>query len=226
MQLTEQISKYLKSTSLCDSDSAEIKKKARELTKRTKTPKGAALKIFYFVRDEIPYSFNFTDVKASQTLRTMLGFSLQKTNLQIALLRAAGIPTKYRRVRYKKQLLRGIIPSLLYMVLPEVNPHVWCECYLSGKWISCEAMLDKALVESMTQRGFAAASQIATIDWDGANDLVVVKPWIVEDFGAYSSLDNLYMELAKRQLGPKILQRTVFSMSNRHTSRLRQLTGK
>ncbi|TRZ93316.1 MAG: transglutaminase domain-containing protein [Dehalococcoidia bacterium] len=221
-QLVEQMLKYLKPTSLCDNDSEEIKKKAHELTKHVRTPKGAALRIFHFVRDEIPFSLDFTDVKASQTLRTRSGLSFQKTNLQIALLRAAGIPARYRRVSCKKQLLRGIILSLLYMVLPEVNPHSWCECYLSGKWVSCEAMLDKALFEGMTQKGLTAVSQISTIEWDGASDLIVVKPWIVEDFGASTSLDDLYVEMAKRQLGPKILQRALFTLSNRHTNNLRK----
>ncbi len=221
-QLAEQMAKYLKPTSLCDSDSIEIKEKAHELTKHIRTPKGTALKIFHFVRDEILFSLDFTDVKASQTLRTRLGFCSQKTNLQIALLRAAGIPARYRRVSSKKQLLRGIILSLLYMVLPGVNPHSWCECYLSGKWVSCEAMLDKALFEGLTQKGLTAVSQISTIEWDGANDLIVVKPWIVEDFGASTSLDDLYTETAKRRLGSKILQRMLLTLSNKYTNRLRK----
>lgn len=220
-QLAEQMSKYLKPTSLCDSDSPEIKKKAHELTKHVRTPKGAALRIFHFVRDEIPLSLDFTDVKASQTLRTRSGFSFQKTNLQIALLRAADIPARYRRISCKKQLLRGIILSLLYLILPEVNPHSWCECYLSGKWVSCETMLDTALFEGITQRGLAAVGQISTIEWDGASDLIVVKPWIVEDFGASTSLDDLYMEMAKRRLGSKIPQRILLALSNKHTNSLR-----
>ncbi len=221
-QLAEQMTRYLKPTSLCDSDSVEIKEKAHELTKHIRTHKGAALKIFHFVRDEILFSVDFTDVKASQTLRTRLGFCSQKTNLQIALLRAAGIPARYRRVSCKKQLLRGIILSLLYMFLPEVNPHSWCECYLSGKWVSCEAILDKTLVEGMTKKGLTALSQISNIEWDGANDLIVVKPWIVEDFGASTSLEDLHMEKAKRQPVPKILQRILLTLSNKHTNSLRK----
>ncbi len=222
-QLTEQLSKYLKPTYLCDSDSEEIKRKANELTKYTRTPKGVALKVFYFVRDEIPFSLDFTDVKASQTLRTKLGSDFQKANLQVALLRAAGIPARYHRVSCRKELLRGVISSLLYVFLPKVNPHSWCECYLSGKWVSCEAMLDKALVVGITQRGFTTASQIPTIDWDGASDLVMVKPWIVEDFAASSSLDDFYVEIAEKKLGPKTCQRVLLNLSNKHTNSLRQV---
>jgi len=221
-QIAEQMSKYLKPMFLCDSDSIEIKEKAHELTKHVRTPKGAALRIFHFVRDEIPFSLDFTDVKASQTLRTRLGFCLQKTNLQVALLRAAGIPARYHRVTCKKQMLRGIISSLLYLFLPEVIAHSWCECYLSDKWVSCEAVLDKALVEGMTEKGLALVNQISTIEWDGANDLIVVKPWVVEDFETSTALDDSYMEMAKRQRGPKILQRMLLTLSNRHTNGLRE----
>ncbi len=221
-QLAEQFSKYLKPTFLCDSNSGEIIKKAHELTKHTRTPKGAALRIFYFVRDEILFCFDFTDVKASETLEKGLGFSLQKTNLQVALLRAAGIPARYCQVTCKKQTLRGIISSLLYTVLPEVIPHSWCECYLSGKWVSCEATLDKALVDSMTQRGFTTARRIPTIDWDGANNLILVRPWIVEDFETVTSPDDLHVKLVEKQLRPKVLQRILFILSNRHTNNLRK----
>jgi hypothetical protein len=221
-QLVGQLSKYLKPTYLCDSGSKAIKEKAHELTKHIRTPKGKALKIFHFVRDEIPFSLDFTDAQASQTLRTGSGFCFQKTNLQVALLRAAGIPARYHRVSCKKQLLRGIVSRLLYVILPEVNTHFWCECYLSGGWVSCEATLDKDVFEGINQRGLPAARQISTIKWDGVNDLVLVRPWIVEDFGTSTSPDNLYLEMAKKQPRPKILQRAVLPWSNRHTSSLRK----
>jgi len=99
--------------------------------------------------------------------------------------------------------------------------HPWCECYLSGKWVSCQALFDKGLLEGMVQRGFAAASQIPTIDWNGENDLIVVKPWVVEDFGAFDSLDDSWIETAK-QFVPRIFQCIAMCLSNRHTNSLRE----
>jgi len=213
---------FLKPTELCDSDSEEIKRKAKELVKGAATPKEAALKIFYFVRDEIAYGLDFVDVKASRTLKTGLGTCEHKSKLQIALLRAVRIPARYRRAATRKEWLRGIFSDLVYSTIPEVpDTHAWCECYLSGKWVSSDALLDKALFEGMVRKDFVAASQIPTIDWDGENDLIVAKPWMVKDLGTFDSLDDLWIETAKRS-GPRILQRLAMSLSNRHTDSLRK----
>jgi transglutaminase-like putative cysteine protease len=222
-QSPEGIDEYLKPTPLCDSDDEEIKKKARELIKGVTAPKEAALNIFYFVRDEIKYALDFVDVRASHTLKTRLGTCEHKSKLQIALLRAGGIPARYRRAATRKELLRGIFSGIIYRGIPEVpDTHVWCECYLSGKWVSCDALLDKVLFEGMVRRRFPAASQIPTIDWDGQNNLILTKPWVVEDFGAFASLDDLWIEVAKKEAAPRILQRIAMSLSNRHTDNLRR----
>lgn len=214
---------YLGRTELCDSNNEEIKKKAQKLAKDAAAPKEAAINIFYFVRDEILYALDFVDVKASHTLRTRLGECVNKSNLQIALLRAVGIPARYRRVAIRKELLQGIFSGLVYRSLPEVaGPHPYCEYYLSGKWIACQALFDKALFEGVLQRGFAAASQIPTIDWDGENDLIVDAPWVVKNFGAFDCLDDLWIEIAKTQFVPRILQCIAMSFSNRHTNSLRK----
>lgn len=214
---------FLKPTELCDSVSEEIKRKAQELVKDAPTPKEAAIKIFYFVRDEIAYGLDFVAVKASRTLKIRLGTCENKAKLQIALLRAVGIPARYRRAATRKEWLRGIFSDLVYSNIPEIpDTHVWCECYLSGKWASCEALLDRALFEGIVRRDFAIVSQIPAIDWDGENDLIMTKPWMVKDIGAFASLDDLWIEVVKKETGPRILQRIVMSLSNRHTDSLRK----
>ncbi len=223
-QPPEGMEEYLRPTEQCDSDSEEIRKKAAELIKDAKTPKEAAVNIFYCVRDEIKYALDFVDVKASHTLKTRVGTCEHKSKLQIALLRAAGIPARYRRAATRKALLQGIFSGFVYRTIPEVpNSHAWCECYTSRKWVSCEAIFDKPLFEGMVRRQFGSASQIPTIDWDGENDLIVTKPWVVEDLGAFASLDDLWIEVAKKEATPRILQRIVMSLSNRHTDNLRKL---
>jgi hypothetical protein len=213
---------YLRPTELCDSDHQEIRKKAQELIQDAATPKEAALRIFYFVRDEIQYALDLVDVKASHTLHAGLGTCELKSRLQIALLRVVGIPARYHRAATRKEWLRGIFSDLIYRTIPEVpDTHAWCECYLSGRWVSCDALLDKVLFEGMVCKGFAAARRIPTIDWDGENELVVARAWVVEDLGAFASLDDLWRETAKRS-GPKMLQRIVMSFSNRHTDSLRK----
>ncbi len=222
-QSPEEMDEYLKPTPLCDSDNEEIKKKVRELIKDVVSPQEAASKIFHFVRDGIKYALDFVDVKASHTLKTKLGTCEHKSKLQIALLRAAGIPARYRRAATRKDFLQGIFLGSIYRSIPEVpDCHSWCECYSSRKWVSCEAIFDKPLFEGIVRRQFGSTNQIPTIDWDGENDLIVAKPWVVEDLGAFASLDDLWIEVARKEATPRIFQRIVMSLSNRHTDNLRK----
>lgn len=110
----------------------------------------------------------------------------------------------------------------MYNKLPEViDTHPYCECYLSGRWVACQALFDKRLFEAMVKRGFPTTYQIQTIDWDGENDLVVSAPWIEHDFGVFASLDN-FLEKAAKRMGPGIIQRVVMYLSNLHTDKIRR----
>jgi hypothetical protein len=222
---TSTVDDYLKATKLCDCDNEEIKRKAQELIKDATTPKEAASKIFYFIRDEVVYGLDFVDAKASHTLRTRLGDCILKSNLQIALLRAVEIPARYHRVALRKEVLQGIFSDSAYQSVPEVvDYHPYCECYLSGKWVACATLFDKGLFKAMVEKGFLTASQISTIDWDGEHDTTVVTPWVVKDYGTFASLDDLWIETQQffDKRYPRILQRIANYFSNRHTNKIRQ----
>ena len=76
----EGMDKYLKPTVMCDCDNPEIVDKAKEIIKDAETPKEAALKIFYFMRDEIPYGVDMLyPVKASETLKIKYGVCATKS---------------------------------------------------------------------------------------------------------------------------------------------------
>jgi hypothetical protein len=220
---------YLNATELCDCDNAELQGKAKEIIKDTKTPKEAALKIFYFVRDEIPWMLDAWDVKASRTLKKGKGMCCNKANLQVALLRAVSIPARYHQSKVKREWLKGIISSFIYSRLPEVveySPH--CECYLSKKWVACDSLLDKALYEAMFREGLVTKEQIPTIDWDGEKELVVMTPWITESVGTFSSMDDVFRKAEKETKRPRVLVQLFgwffMSRSNQRTDAL--LKGK
>jgi len=225
-QKPEGMDEYLKATELCDCDNEEIRKKAKEIIKDTKTPKEAALRIFYFVRDEIPLMLDDLDVKASETLKKKRGVCAHNTNLQVALLRAVGIPARYHQRNVKKECVKGVVSSLVYNRLPGI---VWfdnhCECYLSQRWVACESVYDKPLYEAMLKEGLVTKEQIPTIDWDGEKDLVVSAHWITEDVGTFPSLDDIFRK-AQKEMYPnvvvKLFGRFLMSRSNRHTDRLRK----
>ena len=92
----EELEKYLRASELCDCDNPIVKATAEKITEAAKTSKDAAIRIFYFVRDEIPLAFLDPWKTASETLRLCKGSCLTKATLQVALLRSVGIPARFR----------------------------------------------------------------------------------------------------------------------------------
>ena len=197
-QSPEGMDEYLRPTKLCDCDDAKLMEKAKEIIKGAETPKEAALKVFYFTRNEIYFGLDYPDAKASHTLKKGLGFCVTKTNLQIALLRAVGVPARCHYVHLTKESLKGFIPRFMYNKLPTAIVHPWCECYLSGNWVACEALFDEAFYKGVLREGFFTKEQIPTIDWDGETDLISVKSLIVKDVDIFPSWDEGMMEAQKR----------------------------
>lgn len=191
------LEEYLKQTELCDCGNPEIINKSNELIGQDSKPKDAAIKIFNFIRDEIPFEANKADEKASDTLQRGSGFCVTKSNLQIALLRAIGIPARYHHVHLRKEILSGVIPAASLDLIPEgvITYHPWCECYLNNNWVSCEALYPKKLVSELRQGGFITKEQIPTIDWDGETDLILCTHWIVKDLGVTQNMDNVFRKV-------------------------------
>ena len=52
-QSPEGMDEYLRPTKLCDCDDAKLTEKAKGIIKGAETPKEAALKVFYFTRNEL-----------------------------------------------------------------------------------------------------------------------------------------------------------------------------
>jgi hypothetical protein len=227
-QSPEGMDEYLRSTKLCDCDNVNLMEKAKEIIKGAETPKEAALKIFYFTRDKIYFGLDYPDAKASHTLKKGVGNCVTKTNLQMGLLRAVGVPARCHYVHLTKESLKGIAPRFMYNKLPAAIVHPWCECYLAGNWVVCEALFDEAFYKGELREGFFTKEQIPTIDWDGETDLIVVKSLIVKDVGTFSSWDEGMMEAQKRgerdSLPPsnRFYGWFIFFIANRNINKIRK----
>ncbi len=196
-QLPKGMDKYLNPTKLCDCDDTELKEKAKEIIRGTETRKEAALKIFYFVREQISYGMDYADVKASCTLKKELGFCFTKTNLHIALLRAIGIPARCHYAHLNKELLKDIAPRFIYNGMPFIT-HPWPECCLSEEWLACEALDNEESYKARLRMGIITKEEVPTIDWDGEINLIVHKPWIIKDVGTFPSIDDVLLEGRRR----------------------------
>ncbi|MFW9845667.1 MAG: transglutaminase family protein [Candidatus Thorarchaeota archaeon] len=220
----------MKPSELCDWHNPDIMRKAKEIRGKSLSQKETALNIFHFVRDEIVFSINNVKTKASQTLRRGAGECGTKTNLHVALLRASGIPARFHLSRCKSEVLKGIIPDWLSDRMPKIVSHFWPEAYLSERWLACEGMLDRGLYSGLLKRGFLDRNLIPNIDWDGESNLIILKPWLVEDCGTTPFYENIYakMDANRKQEGmpPKVVDRLfgwiIYSSFKRHTDRLRE----
>jgi transglutaminase-like putative cysteine protease len=221
----QELQEFVSPTELCDADHPDIQSKARELALSAKTPRDAALAVFYFVRDSCVFGLSQADEKASETLKSRVGWCITKTNLEVTLLRALGIPARYHQIWVTKKSLKGITSGLLYSMVPEpVEIHPYCECYLDGKWIACEVTFDKKTFLAGQAKGIFAAGDPSLIDWDGRSDCNWVTSFMLKDVGTHSSYDNIAKQVAttNRKMGPASILNWVTNHSNRKTARLRQ----
>lgn len=221
-QLTPGMDDYLKATDLSDSDNPVLRDKAIAIIQGAGTPRQAAKRIFFFVRDQILFGFNRHDARASNTLKEGVGFCVTKTNLQVALLRAAGIPARYHQAVLSTEALRAVLPNLVYRFVPErTSYHPWCECYVAENWISCDTLFDKGLYDALLRRRLISREQIPNIDWDGIHDLNTATAWILEDAGTAPCLDEVFKK-AQTEQPPELISVVVRRLCNRHIEKLRK----
>jgi hypothetical protein len=224
-----EMEEYLAVTKMCDYENPLILKKAEELVAGASTSEDKALKIFNYVRDHIRFSLAYSRSKASQIMRRGFGECGNKTNVQVALLRAVGIPARYRWVHAKAEVLHHLVVDFVYINMPPVVSHFWSECYLNGKWVSCELLLDKNLYDGMLKMGLITKEQVPTIDWDGKVDLILLKPWITEDHGHLPSIDDAIRVLKTSDEGmpplwvEKIIAPVFYPINLSKSDKIRQL---
>ena len=225
------LSMYLKETQFCDYNHPIVQEILHGVTDGCKDEGEKARRIFYFIRDNIRFAVMGSGVgtTASRTTRIGYGDCGTKTNVHISLLRGAGIPARMRAIMADVSVLKGIMPGFMYYVGEKFSKedfHFWPECYLSGKWIACEGLLDKKLYEGVLKNGLLTKEQIPGIDWDGETDLVLLEGWKTEDLGYKPSWDDWYVEFKKKMSTPRIIDRlmelTVAPLSRRKTDRVRK----
>lgn len=186
----EESDNYLKPTRLSDSDHPSLQAKARELTVGAGSDKEAALRIFYFVRDHIKFGSSDLFGQASHTYRVGIGDCGIKSNVQMSLLRAAGIPARLHAITAKREVINGLFPAWAVAMFPQEAGHIYCECCLSDRWIACEATFDVTLFKALLRTGILPQGVIPTIDWDGEMDLTLIHPWMIRDLGVCTSYEE------------------------------------
>jgi hypothetical protein len=162
-------------TAYLDVSDPAIASAAAHITAGAQTPRERAVRIHDFVRDEIAFGFApaLYDQRASEVLRSRVGFCTTKSTLFVALLRASGIPARQHFVDIDARVLLGLIdPGTSYV------DHSYAEVRLAERWLRVDSfILDPALAQAARARlareglwlGYGAHRR-GVSDWDGASD--------------------------------------------------------
>ncbi|MGV8075086.1 MAG: transglutaminase family protein [Syntrophobacteraceae bacterium] len=195
---------YLKSTFTIESTHEKIIETAANLTTNCLTNKDKAVKLFYFVRDYIPYNIHMIsvfieDFKASRILEWGKGYCVQKAVLLTALGRAADIPSRLAFACIKNHRVPAHIAQKMGNVFPR---HGYNQFFLNGKWVSAAATFDKNLCE---KNGFPS------VEFDGEKDAILPdkdlagRPYIeyIEKFLPAEDLPfDWIAEILMKRVGP------------------------
>lgn len=91
-------------------------------------------------------------MKASETLQYKVGYCNTKTTLFHALCKAAGIPSRIHTGMIAIEIMRGIIPGVLFAFLPGTGGHSWIEVEINGAWQAIDSYInDQSFYEKARQ---------------------------------------------------------------------------
>ncbi len=194
---------YLKPTFTIEANHKKIIETARDLTKGCLRNEDKAVKLFYFVRDSIPYNLYMIsvfveDFKASRILAWRKGYCVQKAVLLTALGRAANIPTRLTFARIKNHRVPArIVQKIGSNIFPR---HGYNQFFLNGKWISAAATFDKNLCEK---------NGLPPVEFDGKKDAILPNkdlegnPYI-EYIEKFSPTDDLPFEWIAEAISKRV----------------------
>jgi len=126
----EELKKFLKPTSFCQSDDLEIQKVAREIVGLERNSWRAAKRIAEWVEEEMTPNYDVGFASAKEILKNREGDCSEHTVLTVTLCRAVGIPA---RAAVGIMYARGIFA---YHMWPEVYAGRWIG--LDSKWLSVD----------------------------------------------------------------------------------------
>ncbi len=170
-----------------------------------------------------------------------LGQCNSKTTLLMALLRGAGIPTRFHGATIHKRLQKGVVTGLLYRLAPRNIIHSWAEVQLDGQWVGLEGViLDARYLDGVRAwfpgdsgafLGYAVGTDDLTnppIDWTGS-DTYIQATGINNDYGVYDDPDAFYAEHGVNVTGLRgwLFRHRVRPLMNRRVAAVRAsaLTG-
>lgn len=197
---------FLLPTKYCDSTHPEVVNLAAKLARST--DKETAIAVWDFIT-LFDYRFDFWNVKASETLAKRQGMCTNKANLQIALLRANGIPSAYGVMKIRRSAFERIATTEFFAKISPITTHVFCYVYLNGRWVASDATRDRKLIYDNPK-----VDDIRALPWDGETDFKKPAVYVVSEKPMVANLDD------KLEVKPRFLTVEILDQINAHLERL------
>jgi len=207
---------HLRATRLLDFQEESIQRLIAERRWSALGPYERIGAVYAFVRDEIGFGYNASDViPASTVLADGYGQCNTKTTLLMALLRALGTPCRVKGATIHKRLQRGVVNGAFYLIAPTSINHTWTEVFFDGRWVALEGViLDAAYLRGLRTTlpsgtteflGFGVGTSNLTeppVEWQGT-DTWIQRTGVNQDFGTYEDPDSYYAEHGDNLSGPR-----------------------
>ncbi len=171
--------KYLEPTGFINSDNEKVKTFVNDVVGTEPDKKKAILKLFYEIRDGIPYDFNSIGIKkdlfiASNVIGAKGSFCVPKAVLLAAAARAIGVPGRLGFADVKNHLATKKVLEKLKTDLFVF--HGYTELFINNKWVKATPAFNKELCRKFN---------VDPLDFDGETDSV---------FQPFTDSGNEYME--------------------------------
>lgn len=166
MSEIESMSQYLKPTEFINSDNVRVITFVNDVVGIEKDKKNAILRLFYKIRDGIPYHFDSMGIKkelfiASNVIDAEGSFCIPKAVLLASAARVIGVPSRLGFADVKNHLATDKVLEKLKTDLFVF--HGYTELFINEKWVKATPAFNKELCKKFN---------VKPLDFDGENDSV------------------------------------------------------
>ncbi|MCD6485921.1 MAG: transglutaminase domain-containing protein [Syntrophobacterales bacterium] len=131
-----------------------LKETVKNITRDANTPEEKMEKIFYFVRDQIPFDFlDNSLMSAEEVLAAGRGSCMHKAVLLAEMAKEVDIPARLHFMWVSKDALQDLLHPMSYFFWANPFLHTYPEVKLKGKWVPMEATFDRKLHEILLKKG-------------------------------------------------------------------------
>ena len=167
---------FLGEDEICDHSARIIVDTAENICSDLVSTREKAVEIYHFVRDQVIFQYTpFTDT-ASDTLQKNQGHCFQKANLQVALLRAAGIPAGYKVQEVSPDLANPFVTEEAISFFGEPALHVYGCVLLDDHWIDADLTFDRQLLDFCVEEPWNMKET-----WSGLNNRTLPDHLLIGD---------------------------------------------